>query len=360
MRALWHRLDRIKRHGRRGILALMAALLAALGGGLPALAQSAPSPAPQHWWHPAGIIARWQFDVFLVTLGVVMFVFVVVSVLLIYTLFRFRQRGEAPTGASQMPKQVDGNHTLEIIWTLVPIVLLVIMAIPTVRTNYLLASPPPDDPIKVRVIAHQWWWEFEYPELGVVTANEMRIPVGVPVELTLESNDVIHKFWVPQLAGKLDVIPGRVNRKWLQADREGVFYGQCAELCGASHALMRFRIISESQESFEQWVASHGAPPQPRSDAEAEAFAKGMELFQAKGCNACHAIEGTPFQGRVGPDLSAFGSRLTVAAGYLDNTPENLRRWLADPPAVKPDVKMPNLGLTREEQDALVTFLHSL
>lgn len=348
--------------GRHAVLAALGLVMGSAGLN-PVFAQS--GPAPQNWMHPGGIIARWQLNVFHVSLAIVLTVAAVVSVLLIYTLWKFRDRSYRPglerkADPAGLPPQIDGNHTLEIIWTVIPVILLVVLAVPTVRTNYLLASPPPSDPIPVRVIAYQWWWAFEYPEHGVVTANELRIPVGKPVQLTFESNDVIHKFWVPQLAGKMDVIPGRINQSWLQADREGVFYGQCAELCGPSHAHMRLRVIAQPEHEFEAWIASYGREPQPRSEAEAAAFHRGMEIFAARGCSACHTIEGTVFQGKVGPNLTGFGSRMTVGAGIMSNTRENLARWVTNPGALKPGVMMPAHDLSREEQDALVTFLHSL
>lgn len=360
--------------------AIYAAGIVAAG---PVLALSEPAwaqPGPQNWLYPAGIVAKMQLQLFKLTLWLMVGIFVVVSSILVYTLWRFRARGhqvpvpassaahgeaaattESGGAASQdIPPQFDNNHTLEIIWTAIPVLILLVMAVSTVRINYSLAAPPPEDPLEVRVVAHQWWWEFEYPELGIVTANDLHIPVGKPVQITLESGDVIHKFWVPRLAGKLDAIPGRVNQKWLQADEEGVFYGQCAELCGASHALMRFRVVAHSPEDFDRWVASWGQPPNAEASSDPEAFQRGQQLFMAKGCNACHTIQGTAAVGTVGPNLTGFGQRLTVAAGIMDNTRENLARWLSDPPAVKPGSLMPNLGLTRQEVDDLVTFLHGL
>lgn len=354
---------------------LYAAGILAAGSVLGLSKAASAQPGPQNWLHPAGIVAKMQLELFNLTLYLMIGIFVIVSAILIYTLWRFRARGRQvplPAAASareaaatgegshDLPPQFDNNHTLEIIWTAIPVLILLVMAVATVRINYSLAAPPPEDPLEVRVVAHQWWWEFEYPELGIVTANDLHIPVGKPVQITLESGDVIHKFWVPRLAGKLDAIPGRINQKWLQADEEGVFYGQCAELCGASHALMRFRVIAHEPETFEAWAAAWGKPPSAEEARDPEAFLRGQELFMAKGCNACHTIDGTAAMGTVGPNLTGFGQRLTVAAGIMDNTAENLARWLSDPPAIKPGSLMPNLGLTRQEVDDLVAFLHDL
>jgi cytochrome c oxidase subunit 2 len=208
----------------------------------------------------------------------------------------------------------------------------------------------------IRITGNQWWWEVEYTDetgdIRFVTANEIHVPVGEPVALELGSADVIHSFWVPQLAGKTDLIPGRVNRAWLEADRPGVYYGQCAEFCGRSHALMRIRISAQEPAEFRRWVDRMRRSPGVEPD--------GMQVFRESGCAACHRIAGTMAQGIVGPDLSHVGARRTIAAGLLENTPENMAEWLRSPGSFKPGARMPDLELGREEVARLVTFLEGL
>ncbi|MGH2350349.1 MAG: cytochrome c oxidase subunit II, partial [Chloroflexota bacterium] len=211
-------------------------------------------------------------------------------------------------------------------------------------------------------IGHQWWWEFQYPELGVTTANELHIPVGVPINLELESADVIHSFWVPHLAGKTDAIPGRVNRLWFLADEPGTYNGQCAEFCGIEHALMRMLVIAESQSEFDAWVRNERSIPAfaATPTAQDSLVTRGAQLFANGVCITCHTIRGTAAQGKVGPELTHVGSRQTIAANTLPNTPEGLERWLRNPQAVKPGNLMPNLNLSDEDIDALVAYLQSL
>lgn len=311
---------------------------------------------PQSTLAPAGPVAKMQFDLFNITLYVVLFIFVIVGSALLYAVIRFRGKpGDA------IPPQTHGNPRLEILWTAIPIVLLLFMAVPTVRISFDLAAAPADDAVEVRVIGHQWWWAIEYPEHGFSTANELRIPVGRPVAITLESNDVVHSFWVPRLAGKVDVIPNRANTMWFQADEPGIYYGQCAEYCGTSHANMRLRVQALQPDEYDAWVASRlSAEPAAQAVASSELAAKGHELFMAGACAACHAIDGTAAAGRVGPDLTDLGSRVSLASGMVDNTPENLAAWIQDPQAVKPGARMPKLGLSDADTDALVAFLQAL
>ncbi|HEY8418169.1 MAG TPA: cytochrome c oxidase subunit II [Limnochordales bacterium] len=358
-------------HFRRWLLLALTALgvLAGDRGG-PAWA------APQYWLEPAGPVARMQGELFLLTLGIMLFVFVTVGGVLVYTLIRFRERPQAAAAGAQggtfadretaagreddLPPQIEGSHKLEVVWTIIPFLLLLIMAIPTVRLNFALAADPGDDALEVHVIGHQWWWEFRYPELGIVTGNEMRIPVGRPVRLTIETDDVIHKFWVPKLAGKMDAIPGRVNQMWLQADEPGVYWGQCAELCGTHHANMRLRVVALPPAEFEQWAANWGRGPVVDDPAKLAAVERGRELFETRACFACHTVQGTRAQGTVGPNLTDIGVRTTLAAGMLPNTPQNMARWIQNPQAVKPGSLMPMVPLTPDELNDLVTFLESL
>ena len=198
-----------------------------------------------------------------------------------------------------------------------------------------LHTPPDKDRLDITVVGHQWFWEFEYPDLGIKTSNELHIPTGKVVNLTLKSDDVLHSFWVPKLAGKQDIIPGRENQMWLIADEPGVYFGQCAEFCGVAHAQMRFRVIAESPVEFDKWAKDFLRPSLvPKGMAK-----EGAKLFNEKGCIACHTIQDNPIaRGNIGPSLTHFGLRNTIAAGILekDEFGENLTKWLTNPEEVKP------------------------
>lgn len=309
---------------------------------------SAQSPAILAPVSPKG---RAEAELFWFILAITAFVFVVVEALLLYAVIRFRARDP-----QAIPPQIHGNRALEVSWTTVTALGLAVIFAMTWRTM-AATSTPPAEAIPVKVIGHQWWWEFQYPTLGITTADELVIPVGRPIRLTVTAADVIHSFWVPQLGGKMDAIPGRENLLWLQADVEGTYYGQCAELCGASHANMRLRVRVVSDSEFQRWVEAQRAPAAQPVEPLAQ---KGYQVFMSKACVGCHTIDGTPARGKVGPNLTHVGSRTTIAAGLLENTPENLARWLDNPPAVKPGSLMPRLGLTPEEIQALVAYLSSL
>jgi len=219
----------------------------------------------------------------------------------------------------------------------------------------------PGDGLTIEVVGKQWWWEVIYRPPGggpVVSANEVRLPVGRRVELVLSSPDVIHAFWIPALGGKLDMIPGRETRLVLEPTRTGTFRGQCAEYCGTSHALMAFAAVVMEEGDFEAWLAEQGRPAAQGRNAEAE---RGLEVFLADGCGACHTIRGTPAQGRIGPDLTHVGSRLTLGAGILANDVEAFARWIAHTQEVKPEAQMPSFGMLAERDLlALARYLESL
>ena len=280
-------------------------------------------------------------------------VFVVVEGVLIYTLVRFRQRPGGPR-----PREIHGNVLLEVVWTLVPALILVAIAIPTIRTIFLVDRPTEDpDALVVEAIGRQWWWEFRYPELGIVTANEAHLPAGRTVDLRLRSADVMHSFWVPRLAGKRDLMPGRENQLWFRPDSTGVFHGQCAEFCGTAHALMGMRVIVEEPDDFERWAQANAGDADTPADAQARA---GQAVFMSNACVSCHAVRGTSAAGRFGPDLTHFGSRLTIASGVLENTPENLTRWLDSTQHVKPGNLMPEVVLDPAQIRQLVAYLGAL
>jgi cytochrome c oxidase subunit 2 len=250
---------------------------------------------------------------------------------------------------------VEGNHVLEIVWTVIPIILLIIIAIPSVTATFNQARDLKNDKdaIHIKVTGHQFWWQFEYPDYGIVTAQDLVIPVGKKVAFELTSADVNHSFWIPSLGGKLDTNPGMTNTFYLQADEPNVYKGECAELCGASHALMYFKVNAVSQADFDQWVNKMKAPP-----AVVPASAqKGEQLFK-ENCMSCHSVgvNGLSF----GPNLNGFASREKIA-GILEHNDENLKKWLSDPQGVKPGNKMVlSNKLTPEQVDELVKYLDTL
>lgn len=305
---------------------------------------------PQTTLDPLSENARSVNDVYtLITIlaGIVMVV-VLTLVLAFSVVFRERPGREA--------QQIHGNPRLEVFWTLIPVIIVVAIAVPSFQVIVDTTGDAPDDSVEVVAVGNQWWFEFEYPGLDVVTANELHIPVGRSVNVELRSVDVIHSFWVPQLSGKVDMVPGHDNRLWFTPEETGTFLGQCAEFCGTSHANMRFRVIVESQADFDAWVASQSADAAPAQGALAEAG----EGIATTICAACHTIRGTNAAGTIGPDLTHLASRTTLASGMFDNDTEHLRAWLADPPKEKPGSKMPNLNLTDDQLDQLVAYLQGL
>ncbi len=311
---------------------------------------------PQNWFVVSGDNAARLKDLTMLILYLAAVVFVVVEGALIYAILRFRRR----RAAGELPPQIHGNSRLEIAWTIAPAIILIFVAVPTIQTLFHLATPPTDkgEPFHVKVIGHQWWWEFQYPDLGITTANELHIPVGRTVVADLETADVIHSFWVPRLAGKTDLVPNHPNRMWFDANEPGIYYGQCAEFCGVQHAQMRFRVVAQSAAEFDAWVQQQKRPPEPPSSDLAK---QGEELFMGKAaCFSCHTVDGTKAQGKVGPNLTHIGSRLTLAAGVLDNTPTELARWISGPQTVKPGSKMVVPALTQDEIQALVAYLEGL
>jgi len=373
-------------------------LLAACAGEYP---QSSIAPTSDF----ARSIQDLYFQIFLWTMGILAVVWIVLA----YILVRFRERPDGPE-----PQQIHGHLGLEIAWTIVPALIVVAIAVPTIQTTFSTQTPDPDAMV-VDVIGHQYWWEFRYPQLnGEVTANELRIPVDRPIALRIWSEDVLHSFWVPQLGGKRDAYPLRAvpegddqkyNWIYLTAEETGEFMGQCAEFCGQSHAIMGMRVVVDTQEDFDAWIADwnagHGetietvqaqldaatpvaeltalqdpdqadgaaaAPADPRQ----ELIEEGRTLFQTGvgGCIACHAVEGTGAAGIIGPNLTLVGRRSMIAAGWLENTEENLIRWITAPQEIKPGVLMPGVDwdaptwpatrLTEDQVRAVAAYLSSL
>lgn len=281
---------------------------------------------------------------------------VVVFAILAYILVHFRHQPGAP-----QPQQVHGNTRLELAWTLIPAVLIAIIAVPTVRTIFATQQAAPEGALQVDVYGFQWWWEFQYPLPNgdtVVTANEVHVEVGRPVELRMTSRDVLHSFWIPQMGGKRDVIPGRVNRIVFTPLEPGVYLGQCAEFCGESHALMKMRLVAHEPEEFAAWLENEARPAVEPTDS---AVMIGEQLVTAGVCAGCHTIRGTNAQfGRLGPDLTHVARRMTIAAGILDNNAANLHRWIDNPPALKPGALMPDQQLSEQELRYVVAYLQTL
>lgn len=305
---------------------------------------------------PAGPAARAEFRLFALSLYVVGFIVAVVFLVLLYVVVRFRAR----PGDDGEGRDNPGITWLEVAWTIVPALLLVILAVPSLTDTFRLARARPDG-MGVTVVGHQFFWEFRYDDLGIVTANEPHVPVGTPLNLHVTSADVVHSFWVPRLGGKEDAIPGRTAYLFLQADEPGDFPGVCAQLCGPSHSLMGMTVHAESGDDFAAWTRAMTKPFVP--PAEGTEAAAGMRVFEAK-CASCHAIAGSPFRGTVGPNLTGLMLRRTIGAGVAENNHENLVRWVTDPAAFKPGVKMPSgrgaLGLSGEQIEQVVAFLETL
>jgi cytochrome c oxidase subunit 2 len=285
-------------------------------------------------------------------------IFLIVAGLLVYSIVRFRIRAGDD---GREPPQVYGSNPIEFAWTTVPVLIVLVLFLTTVRTIYTVqAAARPPGALSVHVIAHQWWWEFRYPGLDVVTANELHVPLSdasspTPTFLDLESADVAHSFWVPRLAGKTDVIPNRKNSMWIDPHVAGTYLGQCGEYCGTEHAMMLIRVIVEPRADFDRWVAGQHQPP-----AIDASVGRGRQVFESTACVNCHTIRGTAADGRFGPDLTHLMTRETIGAGVAMNTPAHLRVWVADPSVMKPGVLMPAMNLGDKDLDDLVAYLATL
>jgi len=286
--------------------------------------------------------------------GIVMLaILVLITFLVLYAVVRFRHRPGAPE-----PRQVFGNSRLEKTWTIGALVIVTFLFALTIRTmHHSDRTPSPGEKPNLIVIAHQWWWEVRYPQSGVVTANEIHIPVDKAWLVQLETADVIHDWWVPDLGRKIDAIPGHPNHFWLQADKPGTYSGSCAEYCGAGHAWMRIRVIAQPEAEFEAWEQRQLAIPAQPAAGDAQ---QGRELFGKLTCINCHSVAGTPAKGDIGPDLTHVASRETLAAGRLKDTPENLGEWISNPQAYKPGAHMPNFNFTPTQVHNLVAYLETL
>lgn len=379
---------------------------------------------PQTTFEPVAEYGEILNKLFANTFWWTIFILVLVEALIVYFVFRYRERPGAPR-----PKQIHGNTTVEILWTVIPAIIVLFIAIPTIKVTISTQQPPPEDALVVEVIGHQWWWEYRYPEYGVTTANELVIPQGRNIDLKMHSADVIHSYWIPRIGGKRDVNPHprpaqgehapRSNHIQFLVKEPGYYLGQCAEYCGTSHAIMRAGANVLPAAEFDQWVTSMGGrfrgnqpneagavavsnsaaggPPAPAGTPSAPAQAvpptdstlatiqqpagpvqaplspeaeRGKQIFTTKACIACHTIQGTTARGVLGPNLTRFGARRYVGAGARPNTLENVIAWIEHPAAVKPGALMPGAkvpgggmpatNLSAEEIRAIATYLISL
>jgi cytochrome c oxidase subunit 2 len=338
-----------------GVLVLLTGIL--LAAGLCAASPSSDNPVPSIF-QPHSTPAESILHLSHFVLGITGLIFLVVFSLLTYAVVKFRRRRDEDKSE---PAQVYGSTQIELAWTVIPILIVVVLFLATARVIHAIQdAPKPATAMEVTVIGHQFWWEFRYPGLGIVTANELHIPVSDPAHptptfLKLLSADTDHSFWIPQLAGKTDLIPNHPNETWMDPRHPGIYLGQCAQYCGTQHAKMLLRVYVDNPEEFAAWVS---AQRQPANQDENEAA--GRHVFETTACLNCHAVGGTNGTGRFGPDLTHLMSRHTLASGAAENTPENLRLWIENPDAIKPGSLMPAMKLSDADLDALVRYLETL
>ena len=337
-----------------GVLVLLVGVLLVAG-----LCMAAPSDNPvPSIFEPHSTPAESIRHLSHFVLGITGLIFLVVFSLLSYVVVRFRRKA---SDSEREPAQVYGSTQIELAWTVIPILIVAVLFAATARVIHAIEdAPKPAGALEVTAIGHQFWWEFRYSTLGIVTANELHVPVSDPAHptptfLKLLSADTDHSFWVPQLAGKTDLIPNHPNETWLDPHDTGLFLGQCAQYCGTQHAKMLLRVYVDSPEDFKAWVHE-----QQQLANQDEKEAEGRHVFESTACLNCHAINGTNGNGRFGPDLTHLMSRLTIAAGAAENTPENLHLWIQNPDAIKPGSLMPAMKLNDADLDALVRYLETL
>lgn len=307
-----------------------------------------------------GPVAVEQKTVFWFTVAVSAFLMLTVGGVFLYAIFRFRAK---PGQDFHVPEQTHGSAKLEIALIVASCLLLLVIAIPNAKALFYVSEVPADkkaEAIKVVAIGHQWWWEFQYPDLGITTANELHIPVGKPIDLQIKAVDVIHAFWVPRLAGKIDATPGQINTMWMQADKAGKYHGQCTEYCGDSHANMRFFVMADEPADFDAWVRNEKKDGVKPSTVEE---VNGQQVFM-KGCNSCHTVGGSGAMGVVGPNLTHFGSRTSLGSAIYPNTDEHLVNWIKFPKEMKPgnlmNLEQVNMVVSDKDVHDLVAYLKSL
>ena len=330
-------------------------ILALLQSGVPGLIEHRIA----NIFRPVATPAESEYKLAMFVFAITGTIFVVVAGLLIYTILRFRARPGDDT--HREPPQVYGSSQIEIAWTVIPILIVFVLVGVTARILTGVGdAKPPASAVQATIVGHQWWWEIRYPALGIITANELHVPVAgsandYPTFLRLESMDVMHSFWVPQLAGKTNLIPNRVNSMWIDPREPGVYFGNCAEYCGTQHANMLLRVIVHPKREFDEWVTAQGKGFAVNAQAS-----PGELAFRRLACVSCHAIQGTRAKGTMGPNLTHLMSRQTIGSGVVTNTPENLRAWVKDPQSIKPGCFMPGMKLTEQQLDGVVSYLQSL
>jgi cytochrome c oxidase subunit 2 len=313
---------------------------------------------PTSIFAPLGTPAQSAFSLSLLILGITSAIFLIVGGLLLYSVIRFRARPSDPANL-QEPAQIYGSTQIELSWTVIPILIVVMMFLATARVIYSTEhAHKPAEALDVTVIGHQFWWEYRYPKFGIITANELHIPVSdpshpTPTYLTMSSADTDHSFWIPRLAGKVDLIPNRVNTMWIDPSVSGLYLGQCAQYCGTQHAKMLLRVYADSPADFAAWIAH-------QQQAAVQSATEGQAVFQHNACISCHTVAGTVATGRFGPDLTHVASRDTIASGAVVNNPANLRAFVDNPSNFKPGSLMPPMHLNAHDLDAVTAYLTTL
>jgi cytochrome c oxidase subunit 2 len=340
---------------RAAALSLLVLLVLFAAGS--SFASTAPSPTPSIF-DPYSTPAHDIYHLSLFVMSICAVIFLVVFSLIVYAAVKYRKR---PSDDDCEPPQIYGSNQVELAWTVIPILIVVVLFLASARVIHAVEDAKfPANAIEVTATGHQFWWEFEYPKYGFVTANELHVPVSpigtsLPTHIMLLSADTDHSFWVPQLAGKTDLIPNRRNEMWVEPHEVGTYVGQCAQYCGTQHAKMLLTVVVQSQDDFDHWVQDQKSPAVVSAQV-----AEGRKVFETNACMSCHTIAGTPANGRFGPDLTHLMSRGTIAAGAATNSKENLRLWVQSPDAIKPGCLMPAMQLNDKDVDVLVDYLMSL
>src|SRR3984885_5035644 len=338
------RVQRLIRHSAAAWLLLGSAILTAQG--------TTPSTLD-----PASTPAHQIFDLSVFVVAITAGIFFVVGGLLAVALYRFRSRKSDPLGE---PAQIYGSTQIELAWTVIPILTVVVLFLTTARIIFAIQdTQKPKTALDVTVIGHQFWWEFRYPKYSVVTANELHVPVSSDAApaatfLKLTSADVNHSFWIPQLAGKTDLIANHVNTMWMDPQKPGLYLGQCAQFCGSQHAMMLLRVYVDTQEQFDAWIKNQQLPAQ-----QDPSVAAGRSVFERQACMNCHTVSGTTATGRFGPDLTHLMTRATLASGAMDNPPENPRQWIKSPDTFKRGALMPAMQLNDEQLNQVTAYLET-
>jgi cytochrome c oxidase subunit 2 len=329
--------------------------IAAAGGAWAnvAVAAAKPDPAIPNIFSPASTPASEIYHLSLFVLAICAAIFLTVFSLLVYSIIKFRRR---PGDDDREPPQIYGSNQVELAWTVIPVLVVVVLFLATARVIHAIEDAKlPSGTLEVVATGHQFWWEFQYPQQAFVTANELHVPVSKPTHIKLLSADTDHSFWVPKLAGKTDLIPNRENEMWIEPHETGVYVGQCAQYCGVQHAKMLLRVIVDSPADFQKWADGQGKQAAPEASA-----ARGRQVFETTACINCHTVAGTNAHGRFGPDLTHLMSRETIAAGAAENTRENLRQWIKEPDALKPGALMPAMQMSEADIDAVTDYMQTL